>query len=338
MADSDPAILARPASAVAPIPPEFADLADCPPIAALTTVMPDGSPQTSVVWCDREGPYVRINTMRGFRKEKNMRANPKVTLLCYDPVQTLRYLEVRGTVVEMTEEGALEHLDGLSLRYTGAAPYFGRCIPERFRETETPVLCRIAPTRVVSLDWPPEPGTGGAESHPGQRPEPAAPSAPTAPTTPALAGTEPWLWPASEPSEPIPASHRDLLIRSVHGVLTTMGPDGQPQSSLVWVDFDGECALVNTTRERRKGRNLAANPRVSLLVVDPANAGRFVQIRGLAECREEGAIEHLDRLTRKYTPHPRYYGYVYPLEQRACETRIVVRIRAARVTLDAIHS
>ncbi len=50
------------------IPPDFLDLADCPPIAALTTVMPDGQPQTTAVWCDFDGDCVRINTMRGFRK------------------------------------------------------------------------------------------------------------------------------------------------------------------------------------------------------------------------------------------------------------------------------
>jgi PPOX class probable F420-dependent enzyme len=141
-----------PATASATIPVEFVDLVDCPPVAALTTVMPDGSPQTSAVWCDFDGTHVRINTMRGFRKEKNMRANPKVTLLCYDPTESLRYLEVRGTVIEMTEDGAMEHLDGLSMRYVGAAPYFGRCIDAKFRETETPVLCRILPNRVIALD------------------------------------------------------------------------------------------------------------------------------------------------------------------------------------------
>lgn len=135
------------------IPSQFLDLADCPPVAALTTVMPDGTPQTSVVWCDFDGTYLRVNTMRGFRKEKNMRANPKVTLLCFDPRETLRYLEVRGTVVEMTEDGAVGHLDGLSMRYTGAAPYFGHCIDAKFRDTETPVLCRILPTHVVARDW-----------------------------------------------------------------------------------------------------------------------------------------------------------------------------------------
>jgi PPOX class probable F420-dependent enzyme len=138
--------------AAATIPADFLDLAECPPAAALTTVMPDGSPQTSVVWCDFDGTCLRVNTMAGFRKEKNMRANPKVTLLCFDPAEPLRFLEVRGTVVEMAEEGAMEHLDGLSMKYVGAAPYFGRCIPEKFRETETPVLCRILPTHVVALD------------------------------------------------------------------------------------------------------------------------------------------------------------------------------------------
>jgi PPOX class probable F420-dependent enzyme len=117
-----------------------------------------------------------------------------------------------------------------------------------------------------------------------------------------------------------------------------MEPNGQPQSSLVWVDFDGQGAVVNTTLERRKGRNMAANPRVSLLVVDPADTSRFIQIRGLAELVTEGAEEHLDLLTRKYTSHPRYYGYVFPAGQRERETRVIVRIQARRVTLDAIHA
>jgi len=136
----------------------------------------------------------------------------------------------------------------------------------------------------------------------------------------------------------IPESHVDLLTRPVCGVLTTMGADGQPQSSLVWVDHDGEAARVNITLERQKGRNLAANSKVSLLVVDPDNTGRFIQIRGEAELSTEGALEHLDALTRKYTRHPRYYGCIYPLEQQALETRVICRIHARRITLDAIHA
>jgi PPOX class probable F420-dependent enzyme len=135
------------------IPASHRDLVDRPPVAALTTLMPDGSPQTSVVWCDFDGTFVRVNTMKGFRKERNMRRDPRVTLLCYDPGQPLRYLEVRGTVEQMTEEGALEHLDDLASGYMGRrVRYFGDCIPARFGETEIPVLCRIRPGHVVALD------------------------------------------------------------------------------------------------------------------------------------------------------------------------------------------
>jgi PPOX class probable F420-dependent enzyme len=135
------------------IPASHDDLIECPPVAALTTIMPDGYPQTSVVWCDFDGTCVRINTMRGFVKERNMRRDPRVTLLCYDPRQPLRYLEVRGTVVEMTEAGAAEHLDDLASKYAGRPiRYFGDAVPARFAQTEIPILCRIRPTHVVALD------------------------------------------------------------------------------------------------------------------------------------------------------------------------------------------
>lgn len=137
---------------------------------------------------------------------------------------------------------------------------------------------------------------------------------------------------------PIPASHLDLLTRPICGVLTTMGRDGHPQSSLVWVDHDGARARVNTTLERQKGRNLLANPKVSLLVVDPDNTGRFIQIRGDAELVHDGALEQLDELTRRYTRHAHFYGGVYPVEQQARETRVICRINARRITLDAIHA
>ena len=136
---------------------------------------------------------------------------------------------------------------------------------------------------------------------------------------------------------PIPDSHLDLLTRPIHGVLSTLMPDGQPQSSLVWCDFDGECARINTSRERQKGKNMMANPTVSLLIVDPEDTSRYIEIRGYVELKEEGALEHLDQITRKYTDHPQYYGYVFPLEKRERETRIICRIQAQKITLDAIH-
>lgn len=150
------------------------------------------------------------------------------------------------------------------------------------------------------------------------------------------------LRPRSETTElagvPIPGTHLDLLRRPICGVLTTMSRSGQPRSSLVWVGFDGECATVNTSLERYKGRDLLANPHLSLLVVDPDNTNRFIQIRGDAELVTHHAIEDLDAATVAYTRKPCFYGYIYPVEQRARETRVICRIHARRVTLDAIYS
>lgn len=142
------------------IPSSHRDLAECPAVAALTTVGGDGYPHTSVVWCDVDGDCIRVNTMRGFVKDRNMRRDPRVTLLCFDPNEPSRYLEVRGRVVAMTESGAREHLDQLASKYAGRpVRYFGECIPARFAETETPVLCRIQPIHVVAVDAR---GEGGA--------------------------------------------------------------------------------------------------------------------------------------------------------------------------------
>jgi PPOX class probable F420-dependent enzyme len=133
-----------------PIPESHRDLIDGAYCAALTTVMPDGQPQITPVWCNRDGDYLLVNTMGGFRKEKNMRSNSRVTLLAYEPQRPLRHIEIRGAVVEMTEEGALEHLDQLTrlyLRRTDAR-FFGDSVPAELQASYIPVKVRIAPTHV----------------------------------------------------------------------------------------------------------------------------------------------------------------------------------------------
>jgi PPOX class probable F420-dependent enzyme len=132
------------------IPESHRDLLDGDACVVLTTVMPDGQPQVTPVWCNREGDYVLINTMCGFRKEKNMRANPKVTLLAYDPKHPLRNIEIRGTVVEMTEEGALDHLNQLTQQYLhkSDARFFGDSVPAQLQATYVPVKIKMAPTRI----------------------------------------------------------------------------------------------------------------------------------------------------------------------------------------------
>jgi len=95
-------------------PESHNDLIAGPVRAALITVMADGQPQTTVVWRNTDGTHVLINTMNKFQKAKNMQRNPKVTLFVYRRDNPLRYIEVDGTVVEMTKEGAMEHTDELA--------------------------------------------------------------------------------------------------------------------------------------------------------------------------------------------------------------------------------
>jgi len=136
----------------------------------------------------------------------------------------------------------------------------------------------------------------------------------------------------------IPNAHGDLFQKPVHGVLTTMMPDGAPQSSIVWVDYDGEHVLINTTLERQKGRNMRANPKVTILVIDPKDSSRWVEVRGLVmEMTRSGAEAHADKLTQRYCPGKRhFYGDVYPPEQKEKETRVIVKIQPIKTTLDAI--
>jgi len=136
----------------------------------------------------------------------------------------------------------------------------------------------------------------------------------------------------------IPNTHLDLFREPVHGVLTTMMPDGMPQSSVVWVDYDGEYVLINTTLERQKGRNMQSNPKVTVLVIDPKDSSRWVEVRGLVmEMTQDGAEVHADKLTQRYCPGKRhFYGDVYPPEQKEKETRVIVKIQPIKTTLDAI--
>ena len=136
---------------------------------------------------------------------------------------------------------------------------------------------------------------------------------------------------------PIPDTHRDLLVGPIHGILSTMMQDGQPQSSLVWVDYDDTFVLINTTLERRKGRNMRANPKVTLLVIDPQDGSRWIEVRGkVVEIQREGAEAHADKLAWRYTSKQHFYGDIYPLEQMQKETRVIVTIEPIKVSLDAI--
>jgi PPOX class probable F420-dependent enzyme len=132
------------------IPESHRDLIDGPYVVALSTLMPDGQPQTTPVWCNRKEDCIFVNVMKGFRKEKNMRVNPRVSLLAYDPKNSLRNIEIRGRVVEMTEDEALEHNDELARLYLGKpdARFFGDAVPAELQSRYTPVRVKVEPTHI----------------------------------------------------------------------------------------------------------------------------------------------------------------------------------------------
>jgi PPOX class probable F420-dependent enzyme len=104
--------------------------------------MPDGSPQVTPVWIDYDGTYLLVNSAKGRQKDLNMRRDPRVAVSIQDPEDPYRYLQVRGTVEEITQEGAEEHIDGRAKHYLGLDEY-----PYR-EEGEIRVIYKIRPEKV----------------------------------------------------------------------------------------------------------------------------------------------------------------------------------------------
>ncbi len=127
------------------IPERFKDLFAKVAYANLATVMPDGSPQVTPVWFDYDGKCLRINSAKGRIKDKNMRRNKKVAVSIQDPDNAYRYLALRGTVEEITEEGADAHIDSLAKKYLGKDKY-------PFRGPgEVRVIYKIRPEKVSTM-------------------------------------------------------------------------------------------------------------------------------------------------------------------------------------------
>ncbi len=105
------------------VPEAYLDLFEKRVFANLATLMPDGGPQVTPTWCDFQENYVLINSARGRQKDYNMRRDSRVAISILDPENPYRYLEVRGTVVEITEQGAREHIDKMSKKYLGVDQY-----------------------------------------------------------------------------------------------------------------------------------------------------------------------------------------------------------------------
>ena len=105
------------------IPEKYRDLFQKRAFASLGTLMPDGRPQVTPVWCDFDGEHVIFNSAKGRQKDRNVRRDPRVSLAIIDPENPYRYLEIRGTVVEITEDGAAAHIDKMAKKYLGVDKY-----------------------------------------------------------------------------------------------------------------------------------------------------------------------------------------------------------------------
>ena len=127
------------------LPAEFADILDKKAFAHLATNMKDGSPQVSPVWVEREGDKIVVNSALGRLKDRNIRDDPRVAVSATDPDNPYRAIMIRGRVVEITQDGAEEHIDKLAKKYLGVDTYPYRS-PDEVR-----VKYFIEPIRVATM-------------------------------------------------------------------------------------------------------------------------------------------------------------------------------------------
>jgi PPOX class probable F420-dependent enzyme len=124
----------------------------------------------------------------------------------------------------------------------------------------------------------------------------------------------------------IPDQYKDLFSKPAFASLATVMPNGSPQVTPVWVDYDGKHIIVNTAKGRQKDKNLRRDPHVSLAVIDPDNPYRYAEIRGrVAEVTETGAAEHIDKMAKKYLGKDKY-----PFAQPG-EVRVLFKIEPEKI-------
>jgi PPOX class probable F420-dependent enzyme len=117
-----------------------------------------------------------------------------------------------------------------------------------------------------------------------------------------------------------PASHADLLDRPLFAHLATVRPDGSPQSSVMWFEWDGSVIRITHTKTRQKFANLAHEPRVALSIADPDDQYRFLEVRGTVE-----SVTDDDEQASFYKSLQHRYGMDYPIGDAA--VRVVIAIR-----------
>lgn len=113
--------------------------------AALSTVMPDGSPHTGIVWVHTDGDHLIFNTAEGRIKTKNLRRDPRVSFAVWNSENPYQQAMIRGRVIEMTHTGADASIDSLAKKYLGKDKYpFGQ-------PGEVRVLCKVLPEKIMMM-------------------------------------------------------------------------------------------------------------------------------------------------------------------------------------------
>ena len=127
------------------ISPGFRKLLREPAFCQLATLMPDGSPQITQVWVETDGEHILINTPEGSQKRRDVRRDPRVAVNVVDPANAWRLAMVRGRVVDVNNEGAVEQIDRLAKKYLNQDTYpFHR--PDQVRTT-----IKIAPDKIKEI-------------------------------------------------------------------------------------------------------------------------------------------------------------------------------------------
>ena len=130
---------------MATIPEDFNDIMNSKALASLATTMADGSPQVSPVWFSFDGLLIWVNSAEGRLKDKNVRRTRKVALAIVDVNNPYRHIAIRGDVVDVTNDGADDHIDSLAKKYLDEDKY-----PFR-QEGEVRVIYKIRPERVATM-------------------------------------------------------------------------------------------------------------------------------------------------------------------------------------------
>ena len=129
------------------------------------------------------------------------------------------------------------------------------------------------------------------------------------------------------PEQVIPEAYADLLKKTAFAHLATLMPNGQPQVTPVWVDYDGRHILFNTAEGWQKDKNLQRDGRVALSMTDPDNPYRYLEVRGkVVERTMSGADQHIDQMAKKYLGKDKY-----PFRQPG-EVRVIFKIQPEHTT------